>query len=68
MHWPFMMHDSQLEPFMNNIGAWVLEIWSKVISFVEVNESSHFTVLHAVLLLVLLESVQLHHEDELVEF
>ena len=32
------------------------------------NESSHFTVLHAVLLLVLLESVQLDHEDELVEF
>ena len=41
---------------------------AKVISFGEVNEPTHFTVLHAVLLLVFIESDHLHHEDELVEF
>ena len=41
---------------------------TKVISIAEVTEPSHFTVLHAVVLLVLIESIHLHHEDELVEF
>ena len=46
---------------------WVNRLWPKVILFGKVNEPSLFTVLHAVLLLVLIESVHLHHEDELVE-
>ena len=53
---------------MKDSGAWGQKLWPKVISFGEVNEPSHFILLHAVLLLVLIESVQLHHEDELIEF
>ena len=64
----FMMHDSHLEPCMKDIGAWVIESMPKSSFIWGSNESSHFTVLHAVLILVLLESVQLDHEDELVEF
>ena len=71
--WPSstcMMHveDGNFEPCLKDIGAWGQEWWPKVISFGEVHEPSHFTVLHAVLLLVLIESVHLHHEDNLVEF
>jgi hypothetical protein len=63
-----MMHveDGHFEPCLKDIGAWGQKLWPKVISFGEVNE--HFILLHAVLLLVLIESVQLHHEDELIEF
>ena len=65
-----MMHveDGHFEPCLKDIGAWGQKLWPKVISFGEVNELSHFILLHAVLLLVLIESVHLDHEDELVQF
>ena len=60
--------DSHFESCLKEISAWGQKLWPKVVSFGELNKPSHFTVLHAALLLVLIESVHLHHEDELVEF
>jgi hypothetical protein len=63
-----LVEDGHFVSYLKDIGAWGQQLWPEVIFFWGVNEPSHFTVLHATLLLVLVESVHLHHEDELVEF
>ena len=55
------------ESCLKDSGTSGLEIMVKVILFGKLNEPSLFSVLHAVLLLVLIEFVHIHQEDEFVE-
>lgn len=56
------------EPCLKDSGAMVKRLQTKVILFGKFIEPLLFTVLNALLLIVLIEFVHLHGEDDFVEF
>ena len=63
-----MWKTENIESCLKYIGALGQEIMPQNNFILEINEPSRFTVVHAVLLLVLNESVHLLHVDVLMEF